>query len=159
MTINLRQDQETDVASGEKRADESLLLVEFLRDHDAFCPRCKYNVRNLTRPVCPECREPLSLRVDMLRLPLLWFVVTLMPSIFSGICGAMLLTILVIFPGEDLGPWLLDAFGLSSGIAGVVLFLMRDHFLRSPRRSQIAWAIITWMIHLTVFVMLLLTVQ
>ncbi|MAY75420.1 MAG: hypothetical protein CMJ31_12050 [Phycisphaerae bacterium] len=39
------------------------LLANFLRDHDAVCPVCRYNVRGLTDPVCPECGVPLSLTV------------------------------------------------------------------------------------------------
>ena len=123
------QDLEAGAPSDEDRADETGLLLQFLHNRDASCPRCGYNLRNLTRPVCPECEQPLSLRVDMLRLPLAWLVITLTPSIFSGICGVMLFAVMVIFPGEDVGVWLLDLFGLASGGAGVFLFLMRDRFV------------------------------
>src|SRR5687767_8462552 len=47
----------------QRRADEVELLLAFVRDRDAHCPRCDYNLRNLTQPVCPECREELTLSV------------------------------------------------------------------------------------------------
>ncbi len=35
----------------------------FLADHDALCPRCKYNLRGSESPVCPECGLRLSLHL------------------------------------------------------------------------------------------------
>mgnify|MGYP003397905371 CR=1 FL=1 len=39
------------------------MLVDFLSDHDAPCPVCGYNLKALTRPVCPECKHDLVLTV------------------------------------------------------------------------------------------------
>lgn len=36
-------------------------LVAYLADHDAPCPGCHYNLRNLTTAVCPECGAKLTL--------------------------------------------------------------------------------------------------
>ncbi len=47
----------------EQPNDADGLLLDFVRDRDVACPRCGYNVRNLTKPVCPECEEPLVLKV------------------------------------------------------------------------------------------------
>jgi predicted RNA-binding Zn-ribbon protein involved in translation (DUF1610 family) len=38
-------------------------LAQFLKDRDAFCPACKYNLRNLTVSTCPECGESLVLSI------------------------------------------------------------------------------------------------
>ena len=43
--------------------DADGLLLDFVRDRDAACPRCGYNLRNLTLPRCPECRHDLVLAV------------------------------------------------------------------------------------------------
>jgi hypothetical protein len=39
------------------------LLHQFLKDHDAPCPECRYNLRNLTTDRCPECGTPVTLTV------------------------------------------------------------------------------------------------
>ena len=41
------------------------LLVAFLRDRDAYCPLCKYNLRALTSPRRPECGKALLLVVGL----------------------------------------------------------------------------------------------
>ena len=40
-------------------------LVEFLRDRDISCPLCRYNLRGLLSPRCPECGRDLELRVGL----------------------------------------------------------------------------------------------
>src|SRR5947207_14443971 len=46
-------------------ADETALL-DFLRDRDVACPLCRYNLRALTSPRCPECGRELRLSVGLL---------------------------------------------------------------------------------------------
>ena len=41
------------------------LLQLFLADRDIPCPGCGYNLRGLTTDRCPECNQPLSLRVGL----------------------------------------------------------------------------------------------
>lgn len=38
-------------------------LHTFLKDRDALCPECRYNLRNLTTDRCPECGTPVTLTV------------------------------------------------------------------------------------------------
>jgi hypothetical protein len=45
-------------------ADETALL-DFLRDRDVACPLCRYNLRALTSPRCPECGRELRLSVGL----------------------------------------------------------------------------------------------
>ena len=140
-------------------ADETELLLEFLRDRDAACPACGYNLRDLTRPVCPECREALALQVGYQKPRIGPFVATIAPSIFSGICGViMLLPIMMVSssPPPPLGAYLLDLFGLSSGLFGVGLFIFRQAFLRQRRASQMVWAAVTWTIHVLAFFVVLI---
>ena len=43
----------------------SELLAAFLADRDVQCPRCGYNLRGITSGRCPECGDPLELRVGL----------------------------------------------------------------------------------------------
>ena len=40
-------------------------LIEFLRERDAWCPACRYNLRGLTTPRCPECGRELRLSIGL----------------------------------------------------------------------------------------------
>ncbi len=134
-------------------ADADTLLLEFLRDRNAACPRCGYNLRNLSGTTCPECRELLSLTVGFRKPRFGWFIVAIAPGIFSGICAAMLLIPLmtsVYVPG---GPapwpiWAVDAFGWLSGVSALVLARYRYAFLRQPQAAQRVWAAMVWVIHI-----------
>src|SRR4051812_39647348 len=41
------------------------MLLAYVRDRDVPCPLCKYNLRNLTIPRCPECGQPLTIGVGL----------------------------------------------------------------------------------------------
>ena len=147
-------------------ADSDKLLFEFVRDRDAPCPRCGYNVRNLSTPTCPECREALSLSVGFRKPRFGWLLVTVTPGAFSGIAAALLLIPLMIsvfLPGGPPWPlWGVDAFGWLSGLAALVLVNYRYAFLRLPQAAQRVWAVMAWAIHiaaLAVFIATLLLFQ
>lgn len=152
----MTQSMQDEIGAGDAQgADETQLLLEFLRDRDAACPACGYNLRNLTRPVCPECRETLALTVGYQKPRIGLFVATITPSIFSGICGLIILFPLLTFAGAPLEAVLLDTFGLSSGLLGLGLFVFRQAFLRQRRVSQMVWAFVTWTIHVLAFIVVL----
>ncbi len=44
-------------------AGPSARLREYLADHDALCPYCKYNLRGLPTSQCPECASNLDLEL------------------------------------------------------------------------------------------------
>src|SRR5262245_5700142 len=71
------------------RAQE--LLLEFLREHESPCPVCGYNLKALTKPMCPECGQELALTVGTARLRLGWLLAALAPGFFSGICAFFVL--------------------------------------------------------------------
>jgi len=49
-------DTQTDaLGHGETAGHEDALLAAFLRERAGYCPRCKYNLRNLMGNQCPEC--------------------------------------------------------------------------------------------------------
>ena len=142
--------------------DETESLLRFLQGRDHACPKCSYNLRNLTRPVCPECGEELKLTVGRrnFRDSLLFLV--LAPCIFSSIC-TILLNGLIAFvwyrSGEPPPPWVwgVDGFGMSSGIGGLLLFVKRRAFTKLDRCVQLFRALLAWGIHIAVFVVLIVS--
>ena len=136
--------------------DADTLLLEFLRARDAPCPRCGYNLRNLSGTTCPECRELLSLSVGFRKPRFGWLVAAITPGFFSGISAALMLIPLVGSMYSPNGPapwpfWAMDAFGWLSGLAALVLVKYRYAFLRQPQVAQRGWAVLVWAIHLTAF--------
>ena len=43
-----------------KPAAEPNSLHQLLADQDTPCPRCGYNLRGLTGPLCPKCAQPVN---------------------------------------------------------------------------------------------------
>lgn len=141
-------------------ADPVAHLLEFLRDRDVPCPLCGYNLRNLTRPECPECRQDLSLTVGVERPRIDLLIATITPCTFSGIAAALLLIpiTLSLIMGGGPPPWFVyatDGFGWLSGLAALVLLKRRFAFIRLPRRTQILCAAATWAVHVAAFIALM----
>ena len=135
-------------------ADSDKLLLEFVRDRDAPCPRCGYNLRNLSTTTCPECREALSLTVGFRKPRFGWLLVTVIPGAFSGIAAALLLMPLMFSVYYGPAPWQLwavDAFGWLSGVSALVLLKYRYAFLRQPQAAQRVWAVMAWVFHIAAF--------
>lgn len=141
------------------RAQE--MLLEFLREHDAACPVCGYNVRALIRPICPECRQELMLTVGAARLRLGWLLFTLAPGFFSGIaaCFVAIPTLGIFFEDGVLIPPLVGAvlFGWSSGIFAIILAVKRIRFLAQSRTRQQWFALFVWLVHVAALVLFFFT--
>ncbi len=135
-------------------ADGDKLLLEYVRDRDAPCPLCGYNLRNLSTTTCPECREALSLTVGFRKPRFGWLLVTVIPGAFSGIAATFLMIPLVgslLFSASSPPPWqvwAVDAFGWLSGVSALVLVKYRYAFLRQPQAAQRVWAAMAWVIHI-----------
>lgn len=141
------------------RADE--LLLEFLREHDAPCPVCGYNLRALTRPVCPECGQTLSLAVGAPNLRLGWLMAAVAPGFFSGIAAVFVLIPIIGrlgFGDGKMSPGLnaLDLFGWTSGVFAVVLATKRRRFLAFPGATQAWIALGIWFAHVVALVLFIL---
>ena len=140
--------------------DEGLLLA-FLKGRDVHCPSCDYNLRDLSRPQCPECHEALALTVGLKRARFGWFLIAVTPGFFSGIAAVILLAPLAgsLLLGQGTAPWVIwvtDAFGWVSVLAALVLVKYRFVFLRQPPARQRLWAAIAWAIHLAAFAVMLI---
>ena len=132
------------------RAQE--MLLDFLREFDAACPVCGYNLRALTRPVCPECGHELVLAVGAARLRLGWLLAAVAPGFFSGIAAIFLLLPIVarLVVGDGKMSWALgalDLFGWCSGVFAIVLAKNRLRFIAQPRARQRWWALGIWFVH------------
>lgn len=137
------------------------MLIEFLRAHDADCPVCGYNLRGLTRPVCPECEQELVLTVGVTRLRMGWLFAAIAPGFFSGIAACFLLAAIVarlIFGDGQMSLTLnaVDLFGWCSGIFAIVLAVNRNRFLAQSRARQRWMAIGIWLVHITALVLFIL---
>src|SRR5262245_57156238 len=107
-------------------ADEAALLLRFVHERDVRCPRCDYNLRNLTQPVCPECREELHLSVGLRRPTIGWLIVALSPCIFSGLATIFVTAMLIVVNISRTGrapwqPYALATFGWLSALFGIAL--------------------------------------
>jgi hypothetical protein len=147
-----RQDVTGPGNAGEPPARAQLMLIEFLREHDAACPVCGYNLRALTRPTCPECRQDLSLTVCAARLRVGWLFAAVAPGFFSGIAACLLLVPLVILHGRVGRPplvfYALDAFGWLSAVFAIMLITRRVRFIAQRPAHQALAAAAIWLIHI-----------
>ena len=155
---------EPPIAPGRQTApmDADGLLLAFVRDRDAACPRCGYNVRNLTKPVCPECEEPLVLKVGGRTYPVRWLLATVAPGIFTGVAsGIMAVMFLIALTVGSVGPpspfsvplgvILTGSFFLVSAAVAGAIILWNRRFIRQPQPRQVMWAVLVWVIHLCAF--------
>ena len=76
--------------------DADALLLQFVESRDIACPRCGYNLRDLSQPRCPECEEQLTLSVGVARLHFGWYLIAIIPCMFSGIATIFFSTMLTI---------------------------------------------------------------
>jgi hypothetical protein len=136
------------------------LLLDFLRDHDAACPVCRYNLRALTTPICPECHQHLTLTVGVTHLRLGWLFAALAPGFFSGIAACfVLIPIIGVFLEDAIIIWpfvVLDLFGWCSGTFAIMLAIKRHRFLAMPRPGQRWFAFIIWLIHIIALALFIL---
>ena len=135
------------------------MLLDFLRECDAdppACPVCRYNLKGLTRPFCPECGQELKLTVGAAHLRIGWLFAAVAPGFFSGICATFVL--IPIFGRMFFGdgkimpiPIAMDVFGWCSGIFALMLAFRsrwRIWFLAQSLSRQRWFAIGIWLIHI-----------
>jgi len=135
-------------------ADPQQMLLEYLRERDVSCPRCTYNLRNLTTPLCPECREPLQLNVTVEPLRIGWLIASIVPCAFCliGLSIYVVISIILGGPGRiGLEEVLTLGFMGASSIEAILLVALRSRFVRMRAPSQAMVGILTWTIHLLAF--------
>jgi hypothetical protein len=147
------------MGEGESLTRAQSLLLNFLADPrtDAACPLCGYNLKMLTRPVCPECKHDLTLTVGLLggRVRLGWLLLALVPGFFCGIAACLLAipTTAVYFEdGIVVWPFVGGVlFGWCSGILAIVLCVKRNRFLAQSNKRQRWIVLLIGAIHFIAF--------
>jgi hypothetical protein len=86
---------ETILTDAECRKTEAEFILAYLRTHDALCPLCHYNLRNLTVPRCPECGREIRIQVG-LKEPYLRAMVTLLVAMCLSAGGGLLSLLVVV---------------------------------------------------------------
>lgn len=138
-------------------AEASELLLAYLRDRDVPCPRCDYNLRNLTTTHCPECREELHLQVGVQRVQLHALIAFLIPGMGSGVMLGIMIVMCIIHglpPREVLG---VMAILLMSALLTLPALLNYRWFIGGKASIQWLAASMTWILHIMVFLILLIT--
>lgn len=152
---------ETDssILPAEPARDQHAELVAFLENRSVPCPRCGYDLRNIQSPVCPECAEPLILKVGSPRARFGWLILAMAPGCFSGVASLFVLvpvfvTIYRQLPKGQGVPWpvmVADAFGFLSAASVIVMYRHRHEFMSWNVRRQGAFAASVWGIHVLMF--------
>jgi hypothetical protein len=132
--------------------DAREMLLAFLRQHESPCPVCGYNLKALTRPVCPECGQELVLAVGAARLRFGWLFAAVAPGFFSGIAAVFVLVpiVIVTFVAKIRPPLrfiAVDAFGWCSGVLAILLAANRLRFIAQPIARQRWQALAIWLAH------------
>ena len=139
-------------------------LLAFVRGRHAPCPRCGYDLCDLTEPKCPECGEPLVLKVGSPRVHFGWLLFAAAPGCFSGVAATLLAFPLWRFAGAGpKGPpialYVAEVFGILSASFAIVLYRHRHRFLALPAVRQRLAAFAIWGAHVLAFVALLVAMR
>jgi hypothetical protein len=97
---------------------DAAFLTSYLRDRDTACPGCGYNLRGLTKDVCPECQQQLTLRVGLTEPKFkLWLTAMIGASCGAGF-NVLLFTyfLIIIATDEDYPP---DYWTLAAPLVGI----------------------------------------
>lgn len=132
-----------------------LEVIAFLAGRSVACPRCAYDLRDNATANCPECGEPLVLKIGTPRARFGWFVLTIAPGCFSGIAAVFFLVPLSVnfvmnFPALVGFPWPLmcaEAFGVLSAVSVWVMYRHRHRLLAKAYRKQAWFAAGVWGVH------------
>ena len=124
-------------------------MRHYLAERDTACPRCGYNLRNLTGSRCPECGDELRLQIGLVE-PKLAAYICLLVGCALGVGGAGLLSLIALlyaprswWTEEPAGMVLLVEF--FACLAGTITtLLMRRSFRRRGPVAQWSWAVIAW---------------
>lgn len=145
------------------RVDGEDEVVAFLAGRSAPCPKCGYDLKDIQTPRCPECAEPLVLRVGSPRARFGWLIVAIAPGCFSGVAAVFVLvpitlTMIRNVPGQRV-PWpvmIADAFGFLSAAGVLVMYQHRQRVMSWPARKQAWLAGGVWGVHILAFALFVL---
>ena len=142
-------------------------LIAFLAGRSAPCPRCEYDLRDIRSAVCPECAEPLVLKVGSPRARFGLLIVAMVPGCFSGVAAMFLAVPITIsiwhtFPAGLGVPWPIlgaEVFGLTSAGSVWLLYRHRQRVLAKSSKKQALLAAAIWATHIAAFVLLIVAMN
>ncbi len=134
-------------------------VVEFVRGRSVPCPRCAYELKGLERAQCPECGEPLILRVGTPRMRFGWLLLAITPGCFSGVAAFILFWPMAYTIYLNLGskrgmPIPLQCavvFGFLSAASVVLMYRERHRIIAWRAKRQALFAGAVWGVHLLAF--------
>ena len=129
------------------------LLLEFVQGRDIPCPACRYNVRDLTAAVCPECGSTLRLQVGT-PTPHFGLILLLMGPLVAVAGIGLFFGIVILIQGPPpTGFWGLYAVLLlaCADIAGcIIIYRIRHLYMRRDQKVQVALVLLSWVFHVLV---------
>ncbi len=148
-------ESEGDPTNNRPRRDPEAEVVAFLVGRSVACPRCAYDLRDIKTAKCPECGEPLVLKIGSPRARFGWLVLAMAPGCFSGVAAMFVMVpIFVTFwqrlPKGQGAPWPVmaaDAFGFLSAASVALMYRHRHRFMSWRARRQGTFAGAVWAIH------------
>jgi hypothetical protein len=135
---------------------DDLMLVNWLKDRDAACPLCGYNIRGLISPRCPECGQALRLSVSLAEPYLKAWIALIAALLPTAGVGAIVIfgffysiveegvSISMMFGGMRLGEGFLILFVVGCVPLSIAAVIFRRRFLRFSREMQGGLASTAW---------------
>lgn len=138
-------------------------VVAFVRGRSVPCPRCGYELKDLERAQCPECGEPLILRIGTPRMRFGWLVLAMAPGCFSGVAAFILFwpmaySIYLNLGGNRGMPIPLQCavmFGFLSAASVGLIYRERHRIIAWRTKRQVWFACGVWGVHLLAFAAML----
>lgn len=167
MYPRIREPMINPVESPAALPDPGAEVVAFLAGRCAPCPRCEYDLRDIPSAVCPECAEPLILKVGSPRARFGWFILAMAPGCFSGVAACFLavpitISIVQAFPFNPGIPWPIlgaEVFGLTSAGSVWLMYRHRQRILSRSTKRQALLAAAIWAVHIAAFVLLIVAMN
>jgi len=134
-------------------------ILAFLKGRSIPCPRCAYDLRDIPTPKCPECGEPLILKIGSPRARFGWLILAMVPGCFSGVAACFVLIPIAATIGRRFGPgqgvpWPVvcaDIFGFLSAASVAAMYKHRHTIMAWNPRRQATFVAIIWGTHILAF--------
>jgi len=146
-------------------SDDDAALLHWLANRDVACPLCKYNLRGLTRPRCPECGNAIRLGVTLAD-PYLRAWITLAASVCTGAGVGLLFLYAMIRAGPSNlfngapGEIVFAIINFISLVpAAIIVLVTRRRFQRLSRKVQWWISIAGLILVLSAFVIFVIEVR
>ena len=134
-------------------------LLDYLRDRDAACPLCRYNLRGLTSGRCPECGRALQLTIGLVEPRVGAWVTALISMAGAASLGVLALVALARhgLMADGFVVWVAFFYFIAAVPVLFALIVLRRRYQRMPQPWQ--WAVAGLAALLTILALAGLAVQ